>query len=123
MGEAQHGGHAGGLDRLQHGGDGRVHVGGRAAGLVQEGSEGEIKAGVGVAEAAHGALSSGKKASGERLGRHVDDQTIISEEDYAQALAALERLWGAPPGTPQGDELEAMTAIVNAYEDEHAAFD
>jgi HTH-type transcriptional regulator/antitoxin HigA len=53
----------------------------------------------------------------------VDDQTIIREEDYAQALTALERLWGAAPGTQEGDELEAMTAIVNAYEDEHAEFD
>ena len=41
---------------------------------------------------------------------------IKNESDYDAALAAIDRLMGAPPDTPQGDELEILVTLVEAYE-------
>jgi HTH-type transcriptional regulator/antitoxin HigA len=41
---------------------------------------------------------------------------IKSEEDYAAALQEIEQLWDAEPGTPQGDTLEILVTLVEAYE-------
>jgi HTH-type transcriptional regulator/antitoxin HigA len=43
---------------------------------------------------------------------------IRSEEDYEQALAEVERLWGAPGGTPEGDRLDVLATLIDAYESE-----
>jgi HTH-type transcriptional regulator/antitoxin HigA len=34
-------------------------------------------------------------------------------------LAEIEQLFEAEPGTPEGDRLEILTTLVEAYEDEH----
>ncbi len=44
---------------------------------------------------------------------------IRTDGDLATALALLEQLWGAPIGTPEGDALEALAALIAKYEDEH----
>lgn len=44
---------------------------------------------------------------------------VRNETDYDEALKAVNRLMGAAPGTPEGDELEALTTLVEAYEAEH----
>lgn len=44
---------------------------------------------------------------------------IRSEEDLDRALERIEALWGAAPGTPEGDELDIMLVLVQAYEAEH----
>ena len=41
---------------------------------------------------------------------------IKSESDYDAALAAIDRLMGAPPDTPQSDELDILVTLVEAYE-------
>jgi HTH-type transcriptional regulator/antitoxin HigA len=46
-------------------------------------------------------------------------QPIRSKEDYAAALARVDELWGAPEGSPEGDELEVLALLVGKYEDEH----
>jgi HTH-type transcriptional regulator / antitoxin HigA len=44
---------------------------------------------------------------------------IKNEADYEQALAEIERLFGSSPDTPEGDRLEALTTLVEAYESAH----
>src|SRR5256712_5214964 len=48
---------------------------------------------------------------------------IRTEADYEVALAEIERLWGAPAGTPEGDRLDILATLVDAYEDEHHPMD
>jgi HTH-type transcriptional regulator / antitoxin HigA len=49
----------------------------------------------------------------------VDIKPIRTEEDYQAALREIERLWGAEPGTPEGDRFEVLVTLVKAYEDQH----
>jgi len=44
---------------------------------------------------------------------------IHTKADHAAALARIEALWNARPGTPEHDELEVLAILVAAYEDEH----
>ncbi len=44
---------------------------------------------------------------------------IRSEPDYEEALAEIERLFDAVPGTPEGDRLDVLITLVEAYEAEH----
>jgi HTH-type transcriptional regulator/antitoxin HigA len=48
---------------------------------------------------------------------------IRSTDDYEDALATLERLWGAPSGTPEGDRLDVLATLIDAYEAEHFPID
>ena len=48
---------------------------------------------------------------------------IRSEADYEQALAEIERLWGAESGTTEGDRLDVLATLVDAYETEHEPID
>jgi HTH-type transcriptional regulator / antitoxin HigA len=48
---------------------------------------------------------------------------IRSRADYTQALAELERLWGASKGTPRGDRLDILATLIDAYETEHFPID
>jgi HTH-type transcriptional regulator / antitoxin HigA len=41
---------------------------------------------------------------------------IRTEGDYEAALAEVERLWGAPSGTPDGDRLDVLATLIDAYE-------
>lgn len=44
----------------------------------------------------------------------------ISESDYKVALKRIESLFdAAEPGTPEGDELERLAALVEEYEEKH----
>ena len=49
----------------------------------------------------------------------MDIKPIRTEEDYQTALKEIEKLWGAEPGTPEGDRCEVLFTLVEAYEDEH----
>ncbi|MCT4369109.1 transcriptional regulator [Yangia mangrovi] len=44
---------------------------------------------------------------------------IRTEEDHRAALGRIEALWGAEPGTPDGDELDILVDLVEHYEDKH----
>ena len=46
----------------------------------------------------------------------MDIQPIRTDEDHRAALAEIEACWGAPEGTPQGDKLEILVALVELYE-------
>jgi HTH-type transcriptional regulator/antitoxin HigA len=48
---------------------------------------------------------------------------IRSVADYNTALAEIERLWGARTGTPEGDRLDILATLVDAYENEHYPMD
>ena len=48
---------------------------------------------------------------------------IRSEADYQAALAELERLWGASAGTAEGDRLDVLATLIDAYESEHEPTD
>ena len=44
---------------------------------------------------------------------------IKTNTDYEAALKEIEQLFDAEPGTPDGDLLEVLSTLVEAYEDEH----
>ena len=44
---------------------------------------------------------------------------IRSARDLREALARIESLWGAKSGTPEGDELDVLADLVEAYENRH----
>jgi len=48
---------------------------------------------------------------------------IKSEEDYIATLNQIESLMDAKPNTPQMDELEVLTTLVEAYEAQHYVID
>ena len=48
---------------------------------------------------------------------------IKNEADHAAALRAIERLWGADEGTAEGDRLEVLVTLVEAYEQAHFPID
>jgi HTH-type transcriptional regulator/antitoxin HigA len=48
---------------------------------------------------------------------------IRSEADYEAALSEVERLWGARSGTPEGDRLDVLATLIDAYESEHYPID
>ena len=48
---------------------------------------------------------------------------IRRKADYEAAMAEIERLWGARSGTPEGDRLDILATLVDAYENEHYPMD
>ena len=48
---------------------------------------------------------------------------IRCEEDHAAALAEVERLWGSAVGTPEGDRLDVLATLIDAYETDHHPMD
>lgn len=41
---------------------------------------------------------------------------IRTEDDHEAALAEVERLWGAPVGSAEGDRLDVLVTLIDAYE-------
>lgn len=41
---------------------------------------------------------------------------IRTKADYKNALAEMERLWGAKSGTPKGDRLDVLATLIDVYE-------
>src|SRR5882724_9718260 len=48
---------------------------------------------------------------------------IRTRRDYETALKEVERLWGARAGTHEGDRLEVLATLIDAYETEHYPMD
>jgi len=48
---------------------------------------------------------------------------IRSEADYQAALAELGRLWGARAGSAEGDRLDVLATLIDAFESEHEPID
>jgi antitoxin component HigA of HigAB toxin-antitoxin module len=42
--------------------------------------------------------------------------TIKSKSDHEAALREIEALWGAKEGSPEGDRLDVLATLVEAYE-------
>lgn len=49
----------------------------------------------------------------------MEIKLIASEEDYQEALERLELVFDAKRGTPEGDELEVLSILIDKYENEH----
>ncbi|MBF4374430.1 helix-turn-helix domain-containing protein [Vibrio anguillarum] len=48
---------------------------------------------------------------------------IKTAEDNRAALARIEQLWGAKPNTAEGDELEVLATLVEAFEEANYPID
>src|SRR5881296_3458703 len=48
-------------------------------------------------------------------------KAIRSEADYIAALARIDALMDAEPGTPEGEELDVLTDLVEHYEEKHVS--
>ena len=48
---------------------------------------------------------------------------IRTKADYKKAFAEIERLWGAKSGTPEGDRLDVLATLIEAYEAEQYPID
>ena len=49
----------------------------------------------------------------------MDIKPIRTKAEYRTALAEIERLFDAAPGTPDGDRLDVWATLVEAYEAQH----
>ena len=49
----------------------------------------------------------------------MEIKPIKNDADYQAALEEIERLFDAASDTPEGDRLEVLTALVEAYEERH----
>jgi hypothetical protein len=48
---------------------------------------------------------------------------IRTKRDFEAALKEIERLWGAKADSPEGDRLDVLATLVDAYETEHYPMD
>ncbi len=53
----------------------------------------------------------------------MEIKPIRNDADHEAALREVERLWGAKEGTPEGDRLDVLTTLVEAYEEKHFPMD
>lgn len=49
----------------------------------------------------------------------MEIKPIHSEADYQAALKEIEKLWESQPGTPEGDRLDVLVTLVEAFEASH----
>src|ERR1019366_2379835 len=58
-----------------------------------------------------------------RCSMTADVRPIRTKRDHEAALKEVERLWGAKAGTSDGDRLDVLATLVDAYETEHYPMD
>lgn len=51
----------------------------------------------------------------------MEIRPIRTKADYRAALTEVERLWDAQPGTADGDRVEVLVTLIEAYEAKHHA--
>lgn len=49
----------------------------------------------------------------------MDIKPIKTDADYRAALKGIENLMMAGPGTPEGEKLDVMVTLIEAYEAKH----
>jgi HTH-type transcriptional regulator/antitoxin HigA len=49
----------------------------------------------------------------------MEIRPIKTNADYREALEEAERLWDAEPNTPEGDRVDVLVTLIEAYEAEH----
>lgn len=47
----------------------------------------------------------------------MDIRPLRNDADHREALMEIERLWGFPDGSPEGDKFEVLAILVSDYED------
>ncbi len=50
---------------------------------------------------------------------NMNIKPIKTKKDYNDAIARMEKLWGAKSRTPEGDELDILATLIDKYEEEH----
>lgn len=53
----------------------------------------------------------------------TDVNPIRNEADHEAAMAEVAALWSAASGTPEGDRLDLLATLIDAYEARHHAMD
>jgi HTH-type transcriptional regulator/antitoxin HigA len=53
----------------------------------------------------------------------MDIRPIRTKADHRAALKEVERLWEANPGTPDGDRVDVLVTLIEAYEAKHFPID
>ena len=53
----------------------------------------------------------------------ADVRPIRTEADYEAALEDVAALWGSATGTPEGDRLDVLATLIDAYEARHYPMD
>jgi HTH-type transcriptional regulator / antitoxin HigA len=53
----------------------------------------------------------------------IEIRPIRTKRDYEAALREVESLWGAKGGTREGDRLDVLATLIDAYEAEHYPID
>ena len=53
----------------------------------------------------------------------MDIKPIRTEADHRAALAEVDGLWQAPPGSPESDRLEILATLIEAYEEKNHPID
>lgn len=53
----------------------------------------------------------------------MEIKPIKTEADYQEALKLAERLMVATPNTPEGDKLDVLVTLIEAYESKHYPLD
>jgi HTH-type transcriptional regulator/antitoxin HigA len=53
----------------------------------------------------------------------MEIRPIRTDEDHRAALAEIEACWGAAEGTEEGDKLDVLLALVDAYEEKRWPID
>src|SRR6266849_4316894 len=48
---------------------------------------------------------------------------VRTKRDHEAALAEVERLWGSKLGTPEGDRLDVLATLIEAFEEIHYPMD
>ena len=49
----------------------------------------------------------------------MEIRPILTEADYETALQEIDRLWGSPFGSPEGDKLDTLVTLIETYEEKH----
>jgi HTH-type transcriptional regulator/antitoxin HigA len=49
----------------------------------------------------------------------MEIKPVRNAKEHKAALAEVERLWDAKPGTSEHDRLEVLVTLIEAYEDKH----
>jgi len=53
----------------------------------------------------------------------IEVKPIRSAADHRAAMAEVKRLWGSKSGTPDGDCLDVLATLIDAYEAQHEPLD
>jgi HTH-type transcriptional regulator/antitoxin HigA len=53
----------------------------------------------------------------------MEIKPIKNNQDHEQALRRVESLWNSAEGSPEGDELDVLATLIEAYERDHYPMD